>query len=266
MNARKLTLLLLPITVAFVVGGMAGSLVGIDEFQLLPALMWGAIIGIIDYNFSIMKELNALGWIGRIVLILTSAIITATVGDHILFKDTIKEEIKKQTKDNDKVIILKQEYDQKTIEWKQAKKELSNHDTQINALNTEIVYEINNGGCYAKCNEKKLLKSNLDIQRPAKADNVEEAKLASKEAEASWKEEVKSLEIGHNIIKEIQVLYALIFKEFASMIIFILLSLMVICIETLPLLLKSGVTYDQANARDKERGTKKGFNSITGGF
>lgn len=75
-----------------------------------------------------------------------------------------------------------------------------------------------------------------------------------KEAEQEWKDEIKSLENSHNIIKEIQVLYRLIFEQFSSMVIFILLSLMVICIETLPLLLKSGVTSNQMNSnRSKDK-------------
>lgn len=138
MNSRKWVLLMLPIGVAFLVGGKAGSLVGINEFQIIPAILWGTVIGIIDYNFSVMEKLSPLGWLGRIVLILTSAIITATIGDHIIFKDTIKEELKKTTKDNSKVIILKEEFDSKTIAWEDAKKELAIHDSRAKTLEKEI--------------------------------------------------------------------------------------------------------------------------------
>lgn len=242
MNARKLTLLMLPITVAFLVGGKAGSLVGIEEFQFIPAIVWGAMIGIIDYNFSVIERLSTLGWIGRIVLILTSAIITATIGDHIIFKDTIKQEIAKRTKENPKVKELESIYDSKTIAWKDATRSLSNLDAELAALTTEIVFEINNGGCFSRCEDKKEQKATLLLTRPDKQDSVGDAKEDKDEAEDKLKEYKEYLENSHNIILEIQVLYEVIFASFASMIIFILLSLMVICIETLPLLLKSGKT------------------------
>ena len=233
---------MLPITVAFLVGGKAGSLVGINEFQFIPAIVWGAMIGVIDYNFSVIERLSTLGWIGRIILIMTSAVITATIGDHIIFKDTIAQEIAKRTKENPKVKELEDFYDAKTVSWKEAKKILSDHDSRAAILEKEITFEINNGGCYSKCEDKKEQKSSLDGLRPDKYDAVKEAKADMNEAEADWKEYIEYLENSHNIILEIQVLYETIFASFASMIIFILLSLMVICIETLPLLLKSGQT------------------------
>ena len=233
---------MLPITVAFLVGGKAGSLVGINEFQFIPAIVWAAMIGIIDYNFSVIEQLGRLGWIGRIVLILTSAIITATIGDHIIFKDTIEQEIAKRTKENPKVKELEKIYNSKTVAWEDAKKILSKHDSRAAILEKEITFEINNGGCYSRCKDKKDQKSSLDRLRPDKYDSVKDAKKDMKEAEAEWKSYIKYLEDSHNIILEIQVLYEVIFSSFASMIIFILLSLMVICIETLPLLLKSGKT------------------------
>ena len=91
MELRKLTLLMLPISVAFIVGGYSGSLLGHEGFFWAGAIMWSTIIGIIDYNFTIIKHgLGFLGTTGRIVLILTSAVITSTVGDHIILEDTIK--------------------------------------------------------------------------------------------------------------------------------------------------------------------------------
>ena len=238
---------------------MAGSLIGINEFQWAPAIIWGAMIGIIDYNFSVIEELGVGGWIGRIILILTSAIITATIGDHIIFKDTIAEEIKNRTKNNPKVKELKDQYDTKTISWKEAVRALDKLDAQIAGLDKEIIFEINNGGCYSRCEEKKTLKGTLLLTRPSKQDAVNDSKDDKEDAENEWKDYVEHLENSHNIILEIQVLYEVIFRSFASMIIFILLSMMVICIETLPLLLKSGKTgADLGRKREKERKELKG--------
>ena len=252
MNSRKLTLLMLPITVAFLVGGYAGSLVGISEFQFMPAIVWAVMIGIIDYNFSVIEKLSRIGWIGRILLIITSAVITATIGDHIIFKDTIAQEIKNRVKNNPKVLELKGMVDSKTIEWEEARKEVKSLDAQIAVIDKEITYEINNGGCYTRCNDKKVIKDGLERRRIPMQEDVDDAKESRKRAIKEWEEYIDYLESSHNIILEIQVLYEVIFSSFASMIIFILLSLMVICIETLPLLLKSGETGKDIGRKEKE--------------
>ncbi len=234
---------MLPISVAFLVGGKAGSIIGIKEFQILPAIGWAAIIGIIDYNFSIMKKLGALGWVGRIVLIMTSAVITATIGDHIVFADTIKEE-------REKIAGESPEIAQKTTTWNNAIQAVKKSQASVDKLNVEFTKETSGDGSVqgrgygpaAKAIERKIENENANLIYLRKQSDLAKTEL----------DEVKGKrEKSHNIIEEIQLLYSLIFKSFASASIFILLSLMVICIETLPLLLKSGETYDQVNSSNK---------------
>ena len=262
-SVRKAVLLSLPILVAFLVGGKAGSLVGIEGFLWPAAIGWAVVIGIIDYNFSIMEKLSGIGWLGRIVLIMTSAIITATIGDHIIFKDTIAEEIEKRGGKNEEVERLNKIAKSKEIAWedakaisKEAQVSLETLDSRLDALRGEVTYEINNGGCKGKCEEKKALLRGLESTRPSKQSDfdyklsqIKPAKEEMDEAKDKVEAQLTKLKKSHNIIEEIQVLYTLIFSQLSSMVVFILLSLMVICIETLPLLLKSGVTgkqsYDQ---------------------
>lgn len=245
MNLRKIILLMLPVTVAFLVGGKAGSIVGIKEFQWAAAFGWGTIIGIIDYNFSIMEKLGVGGWIGRIVLIMTSAIITATIGDHIIFAETIEQKIGEETQNNEEVIKLKGFEDEKKILYSAAVAAYDKLTARDMALEESIQFQIKNGGCGPKCranqdNREKLQPFIID----SRAD-IKEAKADYKKAEAKREALELKLKVGHNIIKEIKVLYEVIFESIYSMTIFILLTLMTICVEILPLLLKSGITRDQ---------------------
>ena len=255
-GTRKAVLLALPITVAFLVGGKAGSLVGIDHFMWSGAIGWALMIGIIDYNFSIMEQLSKIGWIGRIILIMTSAIITATIGDHIIFKDTIADLIDGGADGNPAVQRAKKEFDDKTIVWDKAvadikikNQEIQKMDGDIKTQNAIVESEINRGGCHARCEEKKAILAQLRLDKISKENDVKylrtvakDSKIDADEAKEDWNEAIGKVTSSHNIIEEIRVLYKLIFEDFSTMIIFILLSLMVICIETLPLLLKSGVT------------------------
>lgn len=259
MNIRKLVLLMLPITVAFLVGGMAGSLVGVKEFQFIPAIIWGAMIGIIDYNFSVMKSLGFLGWIGRILLILTSAIITATIGDHIIFADTITEEIEKTQGENVNIKAAQKIYDLSVNKVTNKSDDLNKVDSEIAKYSDLVAVQVKTT-CKSKCNEMKILLAGYRQDQIKYANDL--TYLRTKETEAKNDLEKIKTKFGsqHNIIKEIQVLYSLIFREFSSMIVFILLSLMVICIETLPLLLKSGLTendLNKQNQRSNDSSTKK---------
>ena len=234
---------MLPITVAFLVGGKAGSLVGVKEFQLIPAIGWAVVIGIIDFNFSIVKKLGALGWIGRMVLVLTSAIITATIGDHIIFADSIKEE-------RDKIAGESPEIAEKTITWEKATQSVKEIDALKAKLKADLVKETSGQsgsagyGPEARSIERQITDATADLTYLRG-----QLKIAKDELDSAKANRNKS----HNIIEEIQLLYKLIFESFASACIFILLSLMVICIETLPLILKGAKTAEQIKAeRDAE--------------
>ena len=242
MEPRKFILLLLPTLVAFLVGGYGAEIFGATEFFWPGAIAWGTIIFIIDYNFTMIEKMSWGGTIGRILLVISSALITATVGDHILFKDTIRNQIEKERTTEVGSISQRPEFLKLQDVINRDKSEASKLASKIQDLNTELIREQNDGGCKSECeNVKNVIKretKNLD-RLNTRIDNNEH-----KYNDKLTKAETKADEVAerHDIIKEIKYLYKYIFSEIASTVIFILLSAMVICIETLPLLLKSGKT------------------------
>ncbi len=252
---------MLPISVAFVVGGYSGSLLGHEDFFWSGAIGWGTIIGIIDYNFSIMEELSKIGWMGRVVLIMTSAIITASVGDHLILKETIKsEKIKYFDKQISVLKSTKPEHVMRSGIESDVSRLKANVDTTLGKI------EETNGLILQRCGAERpgpscrnlqekvmpSLKGTLEIQQKAydlarkELDEAETAGFTKRDKDVNVLEGNKE---KVDIVLEMKLLYKAIFAEWATIIVFILFALMVICIETLPLLLKSGVTIEEAKAR-----------------
>ena len=261
MSLRKWVLLMLPISVAFIIGGYSGEILGKTEFFWPGAIVWATVIGIIDYNFSILKKMGTLAIVGRIVLVLSSAAITATVGDHILFKDTIAN-LKAEEQIAD-LVSAENDPDIVRLNGKinGLTSDIANYDAEIQRLSKEVTYEINNGGCKGKCEQKKLLLNDVKQYRvDAKAD-LAEFKEERKTKADFLKTQASSKTDRHDIIKEIQDLYGYIFdtekRGYGGAAMFTIFFLMVICIETLPLILKSGITYNQIEREKAEAEAKR---------
>ena len=280
LEPRKLILLMLPISVAFIVGGYSGSLLGYKGFFWAGAIMWSTIIGIIDYNFTLIKRgLGFLGTTGRVVLILTSAIITSTVGDHIILEDTVKtaKEIHFQAKIdalNLQPIIpvirpgLEQEIADAKVKVDSKLTEIANVDAEIlqqcgvtrpgprcEALRNYVMPPLKDSYKIFNSTYQALLKEFNSAAEVARLKRVKEIKVIQDQAKK------------HDIVLEMKLLYGEIFKETITTIMFFLFAMMVICIETLPLLLKSGLTEGQVKndeeierEREKEREKKNKSN------
>lgn len=261
MTLRKIILLALPISVAFLIGGFAGSLLGKEDFFWPAAILWGTVIGIIDYNFSIMEELSKLGWLGRIVLIMTSAIITATVGDHIILDDTVKEakfehynQKIEDLKDQPLLYSVREGLDE---EIQKAKDNVDAITKQLADADQQEIDECRDGvGRRCKFMQSKVAKvtARLDSAETNLSDlQIEDAQAQivalKRRAEAIGRLE-DTRDNKHDIILEMKLLYEKIFEQKTTTIMFILFALMVVCIETLPMLLKSGVTIDQVREEE----------------
>ena len=262
-GTRKAVLLSLPILVAFIVGGYSGELLGHEGFFWPGAIAWGTVIGIIDYNFSILEKLSALGMMGRIILILTSAIITSTVGDHIILKDTVdrkKQEFFKAKRDSLTGQTLY--YSGKSGEDEsisRLQKDVEEQRSYIKSLRDEMVRECASGvGKRCKNLRDRIipeLKDELAESESVLAELNSEKNGRITSARNERKEELSKIteqESQHDIILEMKLLYKEIFSETATTVMFFLFALMVICIETLPLLLKSGLTYNQVYEQQLE--------------
>ena len=259
MELRKKVLLALPISVAFIVGGYAGELLGQKEFFWPAAILWGTVIGIIDYNFSIMKELSKLGMFGRIILILTSAIVTSTVGDHIILKDTVARKkadyfkAKRDSLDGQTLYYSGKSGEDEIITRLQ--NDIDEQRKYIKSLRNEMVSECASGvGKRCKNLRDNIipeLKNELAVSEQTLAELNSEKNGRINEARNGRKEELAVIdkqESQHDIILEMKLLYTEIFNNKETTAMFIIFALMVICIETLPLLLKSGITFAQADA------------------
>ena len=264
MGTRKLMLLFLPISIAFLVGGYSGSLLGVKGFFWGGAIGWGVIIAIIDYNFSIIKKMSPVGWIGRMILILTSAVITSTIGDHIILEDTIER--KKKEYFQDMIDELNQTPIKPVIrpglkeEVEDLKNKIDAKFAEIKNYTSQSVDECRDGvGKRCKYLKDELIPS-LEISldklsvryNTAKSEFDGVAEIAKKKREIEI-HEIEELIHRKDIILEMKLLYTEIFNELATTIMFIMFSLMVICIEILPLLLKSGLTEDDIRIRDYQR-------------
>lgn len=233
MEPRKFILLLLPVTIAFLVGGFGGRIFGIEEFFWPGAILWGAVIFIIDYNFTMLEKMSWASGIGRFILIVASALITATVGDHILFEDTIKAQKTEHLVDN-------ADYKKLLVERDDIQDEIRRMQSGVNKLTADYVKETSGDrgnvrgiGPVAKGIDAKITAAKAEL-------NYQRTELKAKKQEIK---DYKSEQAGeHDIIKEIQLLYEYIFSQTVSTVIFLLLSFMVITIEILPLMLKSGKT------------------------
>ena len=253
---------MLPISVAFIVGGYSGSLLGQEDFFWAGAILWSTIIAIIDYNFTIIKHgLGFLGTTGRIVLILTSAVITSTVGDHIILEDTIKrakvEHFEKQKttimERNNELILAKD----KLIEI--AKDDVEKQKSITDDLRIQEVEECRDWpGPRCKFMNGKVLKAEELLK--LKNDGLEKRLTDKANFIAEKEKEIDEIAKRHDIVLEMKLLYGEIFKETITTIMFFMFALMVICIETLPLLLKSGITGGEATKqqeRDNANAVKK---------
>ena len=258
MELRKLTLLMLPISVAFIVGGYSGSLLGHEGFFWAGAIMWSTIIAIIDYNFTIIKHgLGFLGTTGRIILILTSAVITSTVGDHIILEDTVKTA---------KTDYFQEKIDEINLqpivpvirpglekELADAKAKVDSKLEEIAKVDAEILQQCGVTRPGPRCRAlndyvKPPLEKSLSIFNKTYQELSIEFNNAGKIARDKRKEEIKVIEAQakkHDIVIEMKLLYGQIFEETITIVMFILFAMMVICIETLPLLLKSGITEEK---------------------
>lgn len=242
MELRKFVLLLLPTLVAFLVGGYGAEIFGHQGFFWPGAIAWGLIIFIIDYNFTMIEKMSFGGVMGRILLVVSSALITATVGDHILFKDTIRNqiEIENAKKEGDKL-----NNDPALIKMRSVidrdKSEANKISSKIANYNDELTKECKSGvGEKCKNLQRLIAQENKKLDRLNNRIDKNEEKYDNSvdtiHADTAKKND------RHDIIQEIQALYKYIFSNTVSTVIFVLLSMMVICIETLPLLLKSGKT------------------------
>ena len=258
LEPRKLILLMLPISVAFIVGGYSGSLLGYKGFFWAGAIMWSTIIGIIDYNFTLIKRgLGFLGTTGRIVLILTSAVITSTVGDHIILEKTVA-----RAKANHFTKLIK-EAKVKAGEGLTADPFFINlqevESTAFESLNETIANQKRE--CEKTVPGKKCnYITTISLPQAQSAYNKAEKSRMEYEHEYGSDDEIKELEAQskeHDIILEMKLLYSEIFKEITTTIMFFLFAMMVICIETLPLLLKSGLTEGQVRNDEKTEREEK---------
>ena len=213
MSPRKWVLLILPVTIAFIVGGFAPTLMG-EKFNLIGALLWGGFILIIDYNFVVIEKMKPIGWISRIVLVIASALITASVGDHLIFKT----DIDKNSVINDcpKCIEIQKKIDMARTDY-----------ASFNAL---YIKEVNGEGSDTGAFEGPIAKNYNAKSQDAKSDIKKYTK------------ELESLEGKTGIITEMNNLYSFVFGNTVSAVIFIIFMAMILAIETLPLTLKDGKT------------------------
>ena len=255
---------MLPISVAFIIGGYSGSLLGHEGFFWAGAIGWGTIIAIIDYNFTIIKHgLGFMGTTGRIILIITSAIITSTVGDHIILEDTVKR--KKQEHFQAKIDSLKAKPLNPIVrqgidnDIARASEQVKNQMAVIKSRTDEQIDECRTGvgpRC-AFITEQILPAENETLNRLEKTlqELTSERDGALEVAKEKRKEEIAVIvkqSKGHDIILEMNLLYTEIFSQTATTIMFFMFAMMVICIETLPLLLKSGITGGESKKREEE--------------
>lgn len=231
MTPRKWVLLILPVTIAFIVGGFAPTLVG-KPFNLLGAVIWGGFILIIDYNFVVIEKMSRLGWLARIVLVLASALITASVGDHLIFKDDI--EVNETGFKSPKKIELEQQVKEQDAIYARA---VLIRDCECSGGTESICAGLpvsHNPGKGPLCDSKTV---DMEYER----DRLNELR-----------EELNSIKGKTPIIHEMKALYSFVFSNGVSATLFIVFMLMILAIETLPLTLKDGKTaYDLDEIRKK---------------
>lgn len=216
MTARRFVLLFLPVTIAFIVGGAAPTLVN-KPFNLLSGFIWGAFIFIIDYNFIVIKKMSFVAGALRVILVLFSSILTSLVADHIVFHGDIKKI--SVTEECPKCFEIQKEIDKQTTIM----------------LDNRKLYEEERlrGGCRSIC---------MEYDRRAKKAEVKIDNLTN---------ERDKLEGETAIMSEIERLYRFIISKNVNMIVFSIFFFTIMIIEILPLVLKNAQTERDMNGDKK---------------
>ena len=88
----KMILIALPVVIAIFAGGMFPSLIGVTEgFSVVGALVWGAIIGLLDYKMIDINNPSIFVKMFRFMLLILTATLTATIIDSAVLKKDIEE-------------------------------------------------------------------------------------------------------------------------------------------------------------------------------
>ena len=88
----KIILIALPVIIAIFAGGMFPSLIGITEgISIVGALVWGSIIGLLDYKMIDINNPSIFVKMFRFMLLILTATLTATIIDSAVLKKDIEE-------------------------------------------------------------------------------------------------------------------------------------------------------------------------------
>ena len=147
LSFNKWLLLVIPVSIAFVVGASVPTLFDL-ELSLVGGLIWGTVIGIIDYTLIRIKITPKLA-ILRFIIVLFSMSITALVGDLYFFNKDISDHVEEQNKEKfaDKLSIYYTQHAKLTKDIKE----------EVEGLITGTP------GCGPECKKLKVMRDNLKM-------------------------------------------------------------------------------------------------------
>ena len=145
LSFNKWLLLVIPISIAFVVGASVPTLFG-EEFNLLSGFAWGTVVGIIDYTLIRIK-LTPKIVVLRFIIVLFSMSITAIVGDLYFFKQDIETHVRKQNQEKYELDL--------SIYYKEHARLTKAVKDEVDGLITGIK------GCGPECEKLKTIRDSL---------------------------------------------------------------------------------------------------------
>lgn len=210
LSPRKWSLLALPAMVAFIVGGGVPTLFD-NGFSIGAGILWAMVILIIDYN---VMRINKLHWFVatcRVLIILCSALTTATVGELYIFKSDVAAHNESLYSD----------------QYSDYEKQLKVYDNEIGDLERKR-------DCQDPDQPKCIgVVKGLGKVYRATVKRIEELKATKLLVKPPSREAFKG-----NILQKIKVIHSLISANSLVAVMYGIFTLLILLIEALPIILK----------------------------